>query len=259
MKQRLLLLVLFCLCLTACGDPATPTTVPETTLAQTEPTVPPTTETTPPTTQAPLPEFHIDGVSVEDVILYFNEVCLDAEYVLGGDPSLLQKWTEPIYYRIYGQPTEEDLATLYGFTDWLNTIEGFPGIQETTDPARENLRYHFCTQAEMPELMGPDYTYMDGAVTFWYLDNAIYDAIICCRNDIDQELRNSVIQEELYNGLGPVQDTSLREDSLIYSGFSMPQTLTEMDELILKLLYHPSLECGMDRESCEAQIRQLYN
>jgi hypothetical protein len=29
-----------------------------------------------------------------------------------------------------------------------------------------------------------------------------------------------VILEEVYNGLGPVQDTALRPDSLIYSDFS---------------------------------------
>lgn len=270
MKQRFLLLLLCCLFLTACGGKAPtpestaapttfPVTVPESTAAPAVPTEQPATEAVPPTTEEPLSAFHIEGVSVEEVILYFNEVCLDAEFVHGGDPSLLQKWMKPIFFTVYGQPTEEDLKTLYSFTEWLNTIEGFPGIQETTDPALENLRIHFCTEGELTELMGPDYVYMDGAVTFWYLENAIYDAIICCRNDIDQELRNSVILEELYNGLGPVQDTDLREDSIIYSGFSQPQKLTEMDELILKLLYHPSLECGMDRESCEAQIRQLYN
>ena len=41
--------------------------------------------------------FYISGLSVDDVILYFNEVCLDAELVHGGEPSLLQKWTKQKY------------------------------------------------------------------------------------------------------------------------------------------------------------------
>lgn len=245
------------LMLTACGQQAPPaestsipTTVSPTTLPPTEPTQAPTED--------PHSVLYIPGVSVEDVILYFNEVCLDAEFVNGGDPSVLQKWMEPISFILHGESTEEDRQTLYAFISWLNTIEGFPGIQETQDPVTANLRIHFCTAEEMPELMGPEYTYMDGAVTFWYLDNAIYDAIICCRNDLDQTLRNSVILEELYNGLGPVQDTQLRPDSIIYSEFSQPQSLTQMDELLLKLLYHPQMQCGMDAQSCEAVIRQLY-
>ena len=49
------------------------------------------------------------------------------------DPYKLQKWKEPIYYIIDGKPTEEDSATLLKFNNWLNTIEGFPGIYETKD------------------------------------------------------------------------------------------------------------------------------
>jgi hypothetical protein len=64
--------------------------------------------------------------------------------------------------------------------------------------------------------------------------------------------------EEIYNGLGPVQDTALREDSLIWQGYSIPQELTAVDELILKLLYHPDILCGMDARQCEEVIRALY-
>ena len=31
-----------------------------------------------------------------------------------------------------------------------------------------------------------------------------------------------------------------------------------MDTLILKLLYHPEMQCGMHAEECEAVIRELY-
>jgi hypothetical protein len=75
---------------------------------------------------------------------------------------------------------------------------------------------------------------------------------------LDQYRRNSVILEEIYNGLGPIQDTSLRSDSIIYSEFSQPQALTNIDELILKLLYHPDIMPGMNAEQCETIIRQLY-
>lgn len=227
------------------------TTIPET-------SHPETSEATLPPTEAEHSPLYIEGVTVEDVILYFNEVCLDAEFVEGGDPTRLQKWVEPISFSILGSPTKEDLQILYGFTDWLNTIEGFPGMYEAQYDSDANLTIHFCTQDELLDIMGSHYTGVDGAVTFWYRNDEIYDATICYRTDLDQYLRNSVILEEIYNGLGPVQDTALRPDSIIYSEFSQPQSLTEMDELILKLLYHPQLECGMNAAECEAVIRSLY-
>ena len=111
----------------------------------------------------------------------------------------------------------------------------------------------------MTSLMGPEYTYMDGAVRFWYVNDEIIDSIICYRTDINQYTRNSVILEEIYNGLGPIQDTNLRTDSIIFQGYSEPQWLTPMDELILRLLYHPDILPGMDAQQCEQIIRTLYH
>ena len=200
-----------------------------------------------------LPEY-----SAEDVITFFNEVCLDAEFTYEGDSSLLQKWEQPISYMVHGQPTDYDLVVLERFVQWLNTIEGFPGMAPAGEDDVSNLQIYFCTQEEMVDLMGQESLGLDGMVRFWYMDNAIYDGIICCRTEPFQIVRNSVIQEEIYNGLGPVQDTWLREDSIVYAGYSEPQELTAMDELILKLLYHPDMKCGMNAEECEAVIRALY-
>ena len=262
LMKRIIPILLTILLLAGCTK--TPTDVP--TPADTTPTateIPTVSATQPPTeapTQAPteIPSsFLIPEVSVEDVILYFNEVCLDAEISNSGDPSVLQKWVAPIQYSIVGIPTEEDLETLKSFTQWLNTIEGFPGIHEADDSESANLRIHFCDQPEMINLMGNGFYGMDGGVTFWYQDDEIYDAMICYRTDLDQHLRNSVILEELYNGLGPIQDTALRSDSIIYAEFSEPQALTAMDELILRLLYHPDMKCGMSAAECEQIIRNL--
>lgn len=265
-KKSMLIVLLVLAILTGCS-PASSAPPPEATAAPTPtatemptevPTEAPTELPTEEPTLPPHSQLYIPGVSVEDVILYFNEVCLDAEFSNSGDPCLLQKWISPISYYVHGIPTEDDLETLAGFARWLNTVDGFPGIAETDDPSFANLQIHFCDGEELIALMGDQFDSTDGAVTFWYVDDVIYDEIICIRTELDQELRNSVILEELYNGLGPVQDSDLRPDSLIYSGFSQPQELTQIDELILKLLYHPELKCGMDAESCDTLIRQLY-
>ncbi|MBQ8830266.1 MAG: DUF2927 domain-containing protein [Oscillospiraceae bacterium] len=202
---------------------------------------------------------YIPDLSVEDVILYFNEVCLDSEIINSGDPSYVQKWVYPVYYILEGSYTDADLAVLSSFTSWLNTVPGFPGIYKVDESAPWNMRICFCNNAEeMADIMGPDFYGFDGAVTFWYAENMIYDATISYRTDIPQYTRNSVIIEEIYNGLGPIQDTSLREDSIIYSGFSEPQWLTPIDELIIRLLYSPDIEVGMNAEECEQVIRTLY-
>ena len=227
-----------------------PTVMPE--------TVPPTT--LPPETEATIPpcELYIPGVSTEEVITYFSEVCLQAEFFDSGNPTRLQKWLHPICYTLQGYYTETDYAVLQNFVYELNQIEGFPGMYEISDHNSANMVIHFCSQNKLIEIMGENFYGMDGAVTFWYTNDVIDNAVICYRTDLDQQLRNSVILEEIYNGLGPIQDTELRPDSIIWSEFSQPQELTEMDWLILKLLYHPDMKCGMDEWECASVIRQLY-
>ena len=251
MKRIFAILALLCLLLTGCAAPGPE--IPDDPAPDVEQDPDPVPPVDPDHSSLYLPD-----IAVEDVILYFNEVCLDAEVNNGGNPTLLQKWTIPLCYRLMGEYTDEDLAVLTGFADWLNTVEGFPGIREAQEGDFCNLRIQFCPQAEMPSHMGDWATGLDGAVTFWYNNHEIYEAIICYRTDVDQEVRNSVILEEIYNGLGPVQDTSLRSDSIIYAGYSTPQSLTAMDELLLRLLYRPELVCGMDAQQCEAVIRELY-
>ena len=204
-------------------------------------------------------ELYIPGLDVEDVIIFFNEVCLDAEFSYGGNASLLQKWYSPIYFTLYGNCMESDYATILEMAEWLNSIEGFPGMYEANTPQQANLAIYFSSAEEMVEIMGEEYTYMDGAVTYWYNgSNQIYDATICYLESMEGPVRRSVILEEIYNGLGPVQDSWYRGDSIIYAGYSEPQELTAIDELILKLMYHPAMECGMDAEACEEVIRSLY-
>lgn len=221
-----------------------------------ETTIPETTEPEP--TEPEHSALYIPGVDVEDVLIWFNEVALDSEFTYGGDATVIQKWMVPIVYSLTGNATDEDLQVLADFTDWLNTIEGFPGIRPAGDQETANLRIQFGDSQMILDCLGSDYENVDGGIRYWYENNAIYDADIAYRDDISQYTRNSVILEEIYNGLGLVQDTSLREDSLIWQGFSEPQSMTAVDELLLKLLYNPQIRCGMDARECEAVIRELY-
>ena len=253
MKRLLTLLTLLCLLLCGCAAPLSEE--PE---EPDEPEAPPAQEEPERPLHSP---FYLEGVSVDDVILYFSEVCLDAEVSDSGDPTVIQRWEDPIFYKLHGDYTDADAALIEDFARWLNTMEtpnNFLGLWESREDTEPNLNIYFCTPDEMATRIGDWTRDCDGAFTYWYTDNVVYDAIICCRSDAEGELRTSVILEEIYNSLGPVQDTSLRSDSIAYAEFSTPQQLSAIDELILELLYHPDMNCGMNAEECAELIRELY-
>lgn len=234
---------------------------PETTEAVTEPTVPPTTEaeTLP---AADHSELYIEGYTAEQIADFFCEVVLDTEYATGeGNFTLVQKWDAPIRYSIYGDPTDEDLAVLTGLFDGLNAIEGFPGIQSAEEWGYPALCIYFQAREDFNASFGSSIGYedADGATEYWYFNdsNLIYEGWVAYRTDIDQLTRNSVLLEEIVNVLG-LGDTVLRQDSIVYQGYSQPQELSQVDWLILKLLYHPRMERGMDASACRAVIAELY-
>ncbi len=262
MKKLLALLLALVLCGCAAPEPTTPqTTVPVTTIPET--TVPPTT--VPETTDSTEPLHSIlyrDGLDIELVLTYFQEVNNQIEYFDGtGNPSLIQKWRSPLLYRIYGEPTEEDLRVLEAFCDRLNAVHGFPGIREAQEGELETLTLSFLDsdtffQNFSDVVQGEDAW---GATQYWFYTatNEIHDAAIGYRTDIPQTDRSSIILEEIVNALG-ISDSELRTDSIVYQYSNENLALSDVDWLLLELLYHPDIDCAMDAEMCEKVIRDLY-
>ena len=200
--------------------------------------------------------------STEQIITYFEEIALDMEYSDGtGNTSLIQKWNGPMHYRITGDPTDTDLAILEDFFAQLNAIPGFPGIHPAENGALSNLNIGFMNPTDFKLafsgfLQGED---AYGATQFWYYTatNEIHTANIGYRTDTDQVTRSSILLEEIVNTLG-LSDTKLREDSIVYQYSDANTALSDVDWLILKLLYDPAIQCGMDTAACKAIIEELY-
>lgn len=225
-------------------------TLPEETVQETEPTKPLHTE------------LYLPDYSVEQIVEYFKEVVLSVEYSDGtGSVDCAKKWLFPIYYQLYGDVTEEDREVLHALCEQLNAIPGFPGIYETTENTMENMSISFLDPTVFRESFSDVVEGEDayGATQFWYYTatNELYTARIGCRTDLGREIRNSILMEEIINSLG-LTDTVLRPDSITYQYSNDNTALSDVDLLILKLLYDPAIQCGDDADKCCMVIRELY-
>lgn len=205
---------------------------------------------------------YLPGCTQEEMIRYFEEVVLSIEYTDGtGDADRAKKWLTPIYYQIFGDATEEDLTVLNGLCDLLNAVPGFPGIHPAEEPQQQNLSISFLAPADFTDSFSDVIHGEDafGAVQFWYYTatNELHTARIGIRTDIDQTVRNSVLQEEIVNMLG-LSDTVLRPDSITYQYSNDNVCLSDIDLVILKLLYDPAMGAGFDAETCSAVLQELY-
>jgi len=264
-KKFVLCLLLVSLVLCACS----PAAVEDNSPLSTAPQQPQPDQTDPDDTKEETPppppehsQLYLPDYTREQVWEYFQEVVLDMEYSDGtGDATLVQKWASPIVYRIYGKPTPEDEQVLSALFTQLNELPGFPGIHAAQNGEPENLSISFLNadafRNQFSDVVNGEYAF--GATQFWYYTatNDIYTARIGYRTDLDQNTRNSILPEEIINTLG-ITDTVLREDSIVYQYSDENTALSDMDWLILKLLYNPAIGCGMNADACAAAIEQLY-
>ena len=197
-----------------------------------------------------------------EILTYFEEVVLNMEYSDGtGDVTRVQKWLSPIYYNIYGSCTDDDLSELYELFAQLNNIDGFPGIYPASDENLENMSISFLEPNDFinqfSNIINDEAAY--GATEFWYYTdtNEIHTARIGYRTDLDQVTRNSILLEEIINSLG-ISDSTLRTDSVVYQDSNDNFVLSDVDILILKLLYDTEIQCGMNYENCKEIIESLY-
>ena len=223
----------------------------------------PSSSDPPESTPAAHTDLYREGIDTEEVLAAFSEAVLHAEYSSGkGDASLVQKWGKPILYYIHGAYAEEDLRILQDFFRELNTIPGFPGIEEAPDESGANLDIGFYGADEFNDEFGDAIAHevADGAMQYWYYNksNVIYRGRVGYRTDTEQKTRSSVLLEEIVNVLG-FNDSVTREDSIIYQYGSHIEELSEMDWLLIRLLYHKDIRAGMDDESCTETLRRLYH
>lgn len=200
----------------------------------------------------PFKAYRLEGFTSDTVFTYFSEIAHNAEYA--GDNSihnLIQKWDEPIRYRIYGECTDEDLSVLTGLFTEINTIPHFPGICEAEPGDEENLSIYFLDRNLFNISFGDTINQetADGASETWFYTDTckIYSGRIGYVTDVPQAQRNSILVEEVINVLG-LSDSELRTDSIVYQHSDDNLQPSDMDWLILKLLYHPLIECGMTQE-----------
>ena len=261
MLKRFLPFLCCALLLSACSVLDAPETVYPTYVTENETTAA-TTEATIPADTKPLHSMlYLEGYTTGQITEYFNEVVLSMEYTDGtGDATLVQKWLSPIFYSVYGDPTEEDLDVLYALFDRLNAIPGFPGIYAADDQNAENLSLNFYSaqqfRDEFSSVVNGEDAY--GATQFWYYTetNELYTARIGYRTDISQTERNSILLEEIINTLG-FSDSVLREDSIVYQYSNENLELSDVDWVILALLYDPAIQAGMNADNCAQIIEQL--
>ncbi len=209
-----------------------------------QPTLPnlPTAMTAPAPTPTTGTRFEVEGLTTQQLLDVFRTVAGSSEY--GSSGTSIRKWAMPIKLVVQGDPTEEDMAAVHRVVEWLNGIEGYPGISLAEKDG--NAAIWFVNLDEMKNVVDG---YVAGNWGFFWTEfdsKSITKATVAIANDVtSQTARNHLVFEELVQSMGLMQDHYTYEDSIFYGNWTTVQKPSEMDEALVAMLYVPGIKHGM--------------
>ncbi|MFK7943296.1 MAG: DUF2927 domain-containing protein [Paracoccaceae bacterium] len=193
-------------------------------------------------------------------------------------PGSLRKWTGPIRYSVMDSANDDDRAHIAALADRLLLRTGlsilpaedgqpnmFVRILSKSDRAR--IRQAYLAASERSPLAELFLAW--SATRDWecaaeiYLSDAsdasqsqIILAMIYIRDEVKGLPRQACIEEEISQSLGLVRDDPTVRPS-IFNDDEEFALLTRHDELLLQILYDPSLKAGMTKAAAKPIVQRL--
>ena len=191
----------------------------------------------------------------------FDVCALSMEYPdAGAQQGHLIRWSDGIRVYIGGNPTRKDLDIISAM--FLNLALRVPELPNITLVSREedsNVQFWFVPLKQLGDFLPG---YVEGNWGYFHLNYynwMIREAQVGIATDVtDQKARNHLIQEEFTGALGLLNDHFLYSDSILYQPWTTVQQPSEVDWLMLNILYSPRLSPGMDKDKIHSILTEAW-
>lgn len=196
-----------------------------------------------------------------NVIEYFCEIALGVEF--GGASEVTRKWNSEMRIFVGGDTTAALLDELNIIATEINTLatDGFR-IHIVSDSLEMNY-YLFLGAGSQYAKIYPSQAALVQANwglfnIFWNASNQIYSGSMYVDTEraSDAEERH-LLREELTQSLGLAKDSKRYPDSIFQTDWTTTGTYADIDRDLIRLLYHPDMETGIDRNRTQSLLAQI--
>jgi hypothetical protein len=181
-----------------------------------------------------------------DELDYFVELACHQEY---GSAKNITKWNDEIRIDVHGFPNKKDKLTLQNVICEIDSLTG-DDLTIAINKNKSNLEicfyphefFNFIESHYVPGNLGYFYIYWNdqGEIT--------KGKILISTNKLKQIERNHIIREELTQSLGLLNDLNKYSDSIFYQDWTTTQTYSDIDKLMIQLLYQPFIKPNMTQQ-----------
>ncbi|MEO1559035.1 MAG: DUF2927 domain-containing protein [Cyanobacteria bacterium J06632_19] len=208
----------------------------------------------------------------ENLLKYFKEIVLESEFY--DSPKKVVKWRKPmILFISKEEECEKQIKVIQSTIQRINALatDGFE-IRLTDDIAKSNSILYLSTIDKVAELDAEFYSYMENGIVdedfvgftyveFEWSDYTITKSSIFIDIEDSTDIQESTILEEVTQSLGIPNDSEKYPNSVFYQyqieENCINKEYSKMDEDIVRLLYHPEMNPGIDNTQVEKVIKRI--
>lgn len=195
------------------------------------------------------------------VIEYFSEVAFGFEF--GGADELTRKWKTEMRVFVGGERKPDLMNELESIINEINDLatDGFI-ITMVEDSLEMNYYIYLGPGSGYAEIYPSQTSLIEDN---WGLFSVVWDNaqnIFRGNMYVDLERANDeeekhLLREELTQSLGLAKDSKRYEDSIFQEQWTTTTSYSAIDRDLIRLLYHPQMEAGLNPEAAEERLTQI--
>lgn len=186
-----------------------------------------------------------------DIVEFFLEIAIGPQY--GQKELRIHKWNQDIQMQVNGPTTPEDRNTLERAVTELNAL--VQGITIAWAESNPNTQIYFAPPADFPKIE-PHYVPPSTAFFWsrWSTTTVFESTILIASKGESQQKRNHHICAMLIRNLGLMKRSGRDPASIFYNGESDSAEFTQVDRLLVEMLYSPMIQHNMTAVEAKAAL-----
>ena len=162
-------------------------------------------------------------------------------------PNPLNRWETTIKICVTGSPSADDLQQLNAFIMEVAThCPNMPNIRIVYDERDANVTLYYGPLSTLSQHVDFYHEGNWGAFSYNYTDHRITKGKVGIATDVNTKAsKRHLLREELVGVFGLCNDHYDYSDSILYQNWTTVPQLSEVDWLMLNMLYDRDLSCGM--------------
>lgn len=199
-------------------------------------------------------------IANEEVIEYFKDIALGFEF--GSASRVTRKWNTDMKIFVGGNPSDALISELNKIVNEINnlTTDGF-SVSIVDSSSQSNFFIFFGSGNDYADLYPGQEGFVEsnwGLFSIFWLDNQLNSGHmyvdIFRANAIEQR---HLLREELTQSLGLARDSFRYDDSIFQSEWTRTIEYSEIDRELIRLLYHPDMNVGLDENEVDPILRNI--